>query len=128
VIGVMKAYLFAYGTLRKGHAETHRLLGEARFVAPGSISGTLYDLGTYPGVCRTRGQDRRVKGEVYELVGSGVDRRLAAIDRYEGPEFRRARVVVRLDDGRRPQAWAYLLADAPPNDAREIPTGDYNRP
>lgn len=123
----MKPYLFVYGTLRKGHAQTHRFLGDARFVAPGSMSGTLYDLGKYPGVRRTGGHEGRVAGEVYELVGTDMDRRLANIDRYEGPEFRRSRVIVQLNDGRRHRVWAYLLADGPPSDAREIPTGVYNR-
>lgn len=123
----MKPYLFVYGTLRRGHLQARRVLGDARFVAPGSISGTLYDLGKYPGVRRTASRDGRVAGEVYELIGFDVDRRLAGIDRYEGPEFRRSRVVVQLRDGRRHRAWAYVLADAPPSGAREIRTGAYRK-
>jgi gamma-glutamylcyclotransferase (GGCT)/AIG2-like uncharacterized protein YtfP len=116
----MKPYLFVYGTLRSGHSDTHRLLGNARFVASGSISGTLYDLGSYPGVHRTKRRHARVAGEVYELIGSDADRRLRNIDCYEGAEFRRSRVLVQLNNGRRHRAWAYILADAPPSGAREI--------
>ena len=123
----MKPYLFVYGTLRRGHPQADRLLGDTRFVARGSISGTLYDLGKYPGVRRTTRRDTRVAGELYELIGADVNRRLANIDRYEGPEFRRSRIVVQLNDGRRHRAWAYVLADAPPSSAPEIRTGVYHR-
>ena len=122
----VKSHLFVYGTLRRKDGQTHgRLLAQARFVAPGSISGTLYDLGRYPGVHRSRGRDGRVAGEVYELVGPDLDRRLAALDRYEGSEFRRTGVLVQMKDGRRQRAWAYVLADAPPRGAREIRSGVY---
>ena len=120
--GAVKPYLFVYGTLRRGHPETHRLLGDARFVAAGSISGRLYDLGRYPAVSKAKRTDGRVAGEVYELMGPDVDKRLARIDRYEGSEFRRSRVVVQLTDGRRHRAWAYVLAGAPPRGARPIQT------
>lgn len=100
-------------------------MGQALFVGTGSISGTLYDLGRYPGVHRTTRQEARVVGEVYELIGSKIDERLAALDRYEGSEFQRIRVVVRLDDGRRHRAWAYVLAAKPARDAREIRSGIY---
>jgi gamma-glutamylcyclotransferase (GGCT)/AIG2-like uncharacterized protein YtfP len=120
----VKPYLFVYGTLRSGYPHTHRLLGNARFVACGSISGTLYDLGKYPAVHRSKRRNRRVAGEVYELSGSDVEPRLSDIDRYEGPQFRRSRVLVQLNNGKRQRAWAYVLADAP-SAAREIRTGVY---
>lgn len=116
----MRPYLFVYGTLRRQHPETHRLLGAARFVASGTISGRLYDLGRYPGVRKTNRRATRVAGEVYELVGPDVERRLCNIDKYEGSKFRRSRVVVQLKNGQRHYAWAYVLVDAPPRSAREI--------
>jgi gamma-glutamylcyclotransferase (GGCT)/AIG2-like uncharacterized protein YtfP len=122
----VKSYLFVYGTLKGAHRETHWLLGDARYVASGSIAGTLYDLGRYPGVRRTR-RAGRVAGEVYELVGRDVERRLAKLDRHEGSEFRRTRVLAHLSDGRRRKAWAYVLADKPPTGAREIRTGVYHK-
>ena len=121
-----KPYLFVYGTLRRDHQRTHRLLGDTRFVAAGSIAGRLYDLGKYPGVRKTSRRGR-VSGEVYELIGPEVDRRLASLDRYEGSEFRRSRVVVELSDGRRHPAWAYVLVDEPPKSAREVQTGVYHK-
>ncbi len=119
--------LFVYGTLRRNHAHTHRLLGDARFLGLASIGGRLYDLGAYPGVCSTSHTDARVSGELYDLTGADVDERLATLDRYEGHEFRRVRVIARLDDGRRLEAWAYLLAEPPPPEAHELPAGIYPR-
>ena len=123
----MSDYLFVYGTLRKGHARAHRLLGAARFVSRGTVSGKLYDLGDYPGLRKTTRSGTRVGGEVYELAGPDPERRLAILDRYEGAEFRRARVVVRLHDGRRHRAWAYVLVNQPPKGARPIPAGVYRK-
>jgi gamma-glutamylcyclotransferase (GGCT)/AIG2-like uncharacterized protein YtfP len=124
---VKKPYLFVYGTLRRDHQPTHRLLGATRFVAAGSIAGRLYDLGKYPGVSRTSRRGGRVGGEIYELIGPDVDRRLANLDRYEGSQFQRSRVVVELRDGRRHPAWAYILVDEPPKRAREVRTGVYHK-
>jgi gamma-glutamylcyclotransferase (GGCT)/AIG2-like uncharacterized protein YtfP len=120
----MKEYLFVYGTLRRRHAEIHeRFLGAAAFVAEGTISGALYDLGRYPGVHRMRSSRARTAGELFEL--RDVATALADMDEYEGRRFRRARVSVRLDDGRRRRAWAYLLVQPPPRHAREITSGAY---
>lgn len=74
---------------------------------------------------RTTRQQARVAGEVYELIGRKIDERLAALDRYEGSEFQRIRVVVHLADGQRHRAWAYVLAAKPQWDAREIRSGIY---
>lgn len=122
----MKPYLFVYGTLRRNHRAAHRLLGHARYIASGSIAGTLYDLGKYPGVHRAR-RNGRVTGEVYELIGPNVEQQLTKLDRYEGVGFQRSRVLVQLSDGRYHRAWAYLLADEPPTAARVIRTGVYRK-
>jgi gamma-glutamylcyclotransferase (GGCT)/AIG2-like uncharacterized protein YtfP len=124
---VKKPYLFVYGTLRRDHQRTHRLLGETRLVAAGSIAGSLYDLGKYPGVSRTSRRGGRVSGEIYELIGPDVERRWANLDQYEGSEFQRSRVMVELKDGRRLRAWAYILVDEPPKRAREVRTGVYHK-
>ncbi len=115
--------LFVYGTLRSDHRRTHRRLHPARFVGRGSNAGTLWKLGAYPGVERPGRRGARVFGEVHALSGPDGASRLAALDRYEGRSFRRVRVVVQLDDGRRTTAWAYVLAGAPPRGAREAPSG-----
>lgn len=123
----MNHYLFVYGTLRRGYARAHRLLGDARFVSKATVSGKLYDLGKYPGLRKTSRGDGRVGGEVYELAGSDAEQRLAILDRYEGAAFQRARVLVRLINGRCHRAWAYVLADKPPEDMRPIPNGVYGK-
>lgn len=124
----MKPLLFAYGTLRRSHRNIHRrLMGGAKRLGGGSIAGTMYDLGAYPGVYRPRGRRSRVWGELYELQDPKVNQRLAVLDRYEGREFRRARVLVELKNGRRHLAWAYLLGDPPPPSARKISSGTYRR-
>lgn len=124
----MKHRLFAYGTLRRSHAAIHhRVVGSAQFLGRGSIAGRLFDLGRYPGVHRAGHDSWRVSGELYELMDSDPESRLLSIDRYEGPEFVRARVLVELEGGDRRLAWAYLLAEAPPMTARPIPSGTYRR-
>jgi gamma-glutamylcyclotransferase (GGCT)/AIG2-like uncharacterized protein YtfP len=121
----MKPYIFVYGTLTRAHPRIHRLLGSARPLGRASIAGTLYDLGQYPGVHRHRGRPSRVSGELYELSGPHLRGRLRALDRYEGEQFKRVRVRARLASGGQHLAWAYLLADAPPQSARQVPSGAY---
>ena len=124
----VRPYLFVYGTLRQTHRHTHqRLLRPARFIARGSIFGTLYDLGQYPGVHKTSRRIGRVAGELYELTGEDLGGRLAALDRYEGSDFYRARVLVQLQNGGRHFAWAYILANGPPQGAPEIQSGVFRR-
>jgi gamma-glutamylcyclotransferase (GGCT)/AIG2-like uncharacterized protein YtfP len=127
-MGAMKPRLFVYGTLRRSHPELHRkLVGPARLLGAGTISGRLYDLGEYPGIHRSRAHASRVHGELYELDDPEPERRLSKLDRYEGAEFSRQRVLVELQDGRRHLAWAYMLAHAPSSAARPIRSGSYRR-
>lgn len=113
--------VFVYGSLRRGHPNHHRL-GEAHFVARGSIAGSVYDLGKFRGLVRTPRDAGRVSGELHELAGSEPKVRLAALDRFEGREFRRTRVMVRLRSGRRCWAWTYVYAGRVPLGARALPT------
>ena len=124
----MPVPLFVYGTLkRNGPGKRHRLLRNARFVKGASISGSLYDLGRYPGVARDSRARRRVFGELYEIPDDIADRALRALDRYEGSEFSRRRVWVTLRDGKRRIAWAYVLRRRPPKAARPVDSGRYAR-
>lgn len=113
--------LFVYGTLKRSSRGTpHELLGGARFLTTGSISGELYDLGSYPGVYRNGASGQRVFGELFALSESTADRSLKALDRYEGREFARKRVYVTLPDGGRRMAWAYVLRERPNETARLV--------
>jgi gamma-glutamylcyclotransferase (GGCT)/AIG2-like uncharacterized protein YtfP len=128
----MAVYLFVYGTLRRAsrHPLARRLHAHARPIGEGEASGTLYDLGAYPGALFDSASVQRVSGEVYALHATG--KLLGAIDAYEGcPEgkatnsgFRRILLQVTLPGGRQLEAWSYGLAARPPR-ARPIASGDW---
>ena len=80
----------------------HRLLaGRATFVDDGSVTGTLLDLGRFPGLVVGRG---RVRGEIWRLDAPEV---LRALDEYEGYNFERSTTIATLASGRRVRAWVY---------------------
>ena len=126
----MTDYLFVYGTLRarSGHPMARWLAAQARRIGAATVSGALYDLGSYPGLVPDEAAD--VHGDVFELAEP--HRLLPRLDAYEGfdPEaleaslFRREPRPVRLDDARRLTAWVYLY-NRPIRGARPIPSGDY---
>ena len=77
-------HVFAYGTLRHGGSNDIAQLAPAPcFVGRGVIGGTLYDLGSYPGLVLGRatvGATRTsVVGEVY-LISQALERRLDEIE------------------------------------------------
>ena len=123
----MPVTLFVYGTLKRTPpGKRHRLLKDARFVNVASMSGSLYDLGRYPGVVRDPKDRGRVFGEVYEIPDEEAHRALQALDKYEGSEFVRRRAYVTLRDGKRRSAWAYVLRKRP-RSARTVDSGRYAR-
>ena len=84
-------YVFVYGTLRLHQARDINLLEPAPiFIGCGKINGTLYDLGSYPGVLL--GGSQWVQGEVYQ-VSADLERQLDAIEevwpQQSGEYFRR---------------------------------------
>ncbi len=124
----MPVSLFVYGTLKRNSPRNrHPLLRDARFVDVASMSGSLYDLGAYPGVVRERKNRGRVFGEVYEIPDDDAHHALRALDKYEGSEFVRQRAFVTLRDGKRRSAWAYVLRKPPPRSARPVDSGTYAR-
>ena len=124
----MPVTLFVYGTLKRNPpGRRHRLLRDAHFVNVASMSGSLYDLGRYPGVVRVPGDRSRVFGEVYEIPEDDAHRTLRALDKHEGSEFVRRRAYVTLRDGKRRSAWAYVLRKRPPRSARPVDSGRYAR-
>jgi len=110
-------YLFAYGSLQPGLAPSEMAATVARLepLGEGWVSGTLYDLGAYPGAILDAGVEGRIYGTVLRLPDD--PRVLRELDAYEGFEadcpaaslFLRERVVVVTADGGRLACWAYAL-------------------
>ena len=82
-------------------------------VGKGTVRGTLYDLGSYPGAVLDDGSPRRISGTVYRLPpGDDV---LPRLDDYEGfdPQVPQASLFIRrlhpvdLDGGRTLPCWIY---------------------
>lgn len=99
--------LFAYGTLQEAR-QRDAVLGGAptRVVGRGSVAGTLYDLGEFPGL--VAGGAARVPGTLIELPDETV---LPLLDAYEGIAdglYRRVRATVQLDSGAEVAAWLYV--------------------
>lgn len=71
--------VFVYGTLRRGtaHAMSVRF-PNAKFIAAATVSGSLYDLGAYPGLLLNE-SNSLVSGEVYEVD----DETLSKLDDFE---------------------------------------------
>jgi gamma-glutamylcyclotransferase (GGCT)/AIG2-like uncharacterized protein YtfP len=116
------SHLFVYGTLMRvfGHPMHGVLRRYAKRVDEAVMEGKLYDLGSYPGAVACEGHE--VRGELYEIVDA---RRLfAALDRYEGSEYLRTVVEVKMRGGEKRPAWVYLCR-RPPNGRRRIVSGDY---
>ena len=126
--------LFVYGTLRRGSASlmAERLAGQATFVGEGTVSGRLFDTGSYPACVPTTNPAERVYGEVFALRADTKDELLAVLDQYEGyaPDARysslfvREATIVRFVDGSEEVAWIYHYNEGL-DDATPITTGDW---
>lgn len=79
-----KQYLFVYGTLRGDvpNNRNHLLHNVATYHRPGKVRGSLYDLGSYPGLVSETHSRRWVQGEIYLLKNSQLA--LDILDEYEG--------------------------------------------
>jgi len=114
-------WMFVYGTLRTGQANAHLLSGLTRH--PATVAGALHDLGAYPAMTLGAGE---VAGEVVPLDPS----RLAALDALEealpfgapGGTYRRTVLWVRMADGTRARAQAYVMDACT---APRVPHGDW---
>ena len=104
--------IFVYGTLRREASNAFRMEG-AEFKACGLIKGRLYVVDWYPAFVR-EGGDGWVEGELWKVD----DDQLRLLDEFEGDEYQRVRVDVRLQqsdgddswdthDGCQHKAWAW---------------------
>ena len=98
-----KHLVFVYGTLRRGGAGAMSVrFPEAKFIGDAKVSGSLYDLGAYPGLL-VDDSNSQVSGEVYEVN----DETLNELDEFEASSnYRRKQVELSLG-GCRKAGWTY---------------------
>jgi len=102
------ARVFVYGTLKKGN-EVRGMdkFPGAEYIGSGVTKDPLYDmldLGSFPGVIISKGNDRRLKisGQVFEVT----DELFKQLDQIEGYPMFYNRMEVATDLGK---AWMYYL-------------------
>jgi gamma-glutamylcyclotransferase (GGCT)/AIG2-like uncharacterized protein YtfP len=105
--------LFVYGTLQPAHAPAgvRQWLETLQLVGPATVAGTLFDLGSYPGL--RLGDGGQVHGQVFVLPKN--PQLLATVDRYEGfdPDHLESSLYLRvlctatLENCRQIEAWTY---------------------
>ena len=98
-----KHLVFVYGSLRRGGAGAMSIRFPAsRFIADARVSGSLYDLGAYPGLLLNE-SNSPVVGEVYEVD----DELLRELDEFEASSnYRRKQVEISLGTERK-VCWTY---------------------
>ena len=98
-----KHLVFVYGTLRRGGAGAMSMrFPDAKFIADAKASGSLYDLGAYPGLILDE-SNSSVMGEVYEVD----DETLNELDDFEASScYRRKQVEISLGAHRK-VCWIY---------------------
>lgn len=101
-------HLFVYGTLRLGQPADLSRSGRVLFVRPDRISGTIYDLGWYPGVKLPENHSMfspsspSVSGDVFLIEDESE---IARLDNYEGYPSLYNRMVVQTESGL--PVWVY---------------------
>lgn len=98
-----KHLVFVYGSLRRGGAGAMSdRFPDAKFIAEAQVSGSLYDLGDYPGLLLDE-SNSLVAGEVYEVD----DAILNKLDDFEASShYLRKQVEISLGDQKR-TCWIY---------------------
>lgn len=123
----MAHLLFVYGTLlQPGNGFAQYLTDNSTYLNTGYISGTLYDIGEYPGLIINE-QAGRVYGSIYEINNEALE----LIDDYEGyaPErdepylYIRVMVPVETSEGII-NAWVYVY-NLPVDGLQLIDSGNY---
>jgi gamma-glutamylcyclotransferase (GGCT)/AIG2-like uncharacterized protein YtfP len=117
--GATDVLAFVYGTLRRNGSNHFRMEG-SEFLDEAAVCGRLYRIDWFPGVVLddTAGG---VSGELYRVD----DATLAALDAYEGPEYRRLWADVTPRGGSvsvTAWVWEWIL---PTDESARIPSGDW---
>ena len=93
----LQSHVFVYGTLRRGEErDINHLQPAPVFIGNSQIQGTLYHLGSYPGV--RLGGSSPVQGEVYQITPE-LEHQLDAIEAVwppDGAEYSRQKVQVKI--------------------------------
>lgn len=109
--------VFVYGTLRRGGSNHFRMDG-ADFVSKGTVRGRMYRIDWYPGLILDEEGDL-LTGEVLAVEAA----QLAALDRFEGPAYRRVKAAVDCA-GNSVDAWLWeWLGEV--DEAKRIKGGDW---
>ncbi|CAN5888661.1 gamma-glutamylcyclotransferase [soil metagenome] len=98
-----KHLVFVYGTLRRGGARAMSIrFPSSKFIGDAKVSGSLYDLGAYPGLL-LNDSNPSVMGEVYEID----DEILSKLDDLEASSYYwRKQVEISVGIQRR-ACWIY---------------------
>ena len=98
-----KHLVFVYGSLRRGGAGAMSIrFPRSRFIADAKTSGSLYDLGAYPGLLLNE-SNSLVTGEVYEVDEEILNK----LDDFEASSnYLRRQVEISLGDHKR-LCWTY---------------------
>ena len=98
-----KHLVFVYGTLRRGDERSMSVrFPNSKFVAEAKVSGSLYDLGAYPGLV-SNDSNSLVIGEVYEVD----DELLNQLDEFEATSnYVRKQIEIRFGT-ERTTGWVY---------------------
>ena len=98
-----KHLVFVYGTLRRGGSRSMSIsFPDSKFVSDAKVSGSLYDLGSYPGLVLNESKSL-VIGEVYEVD----DETLNELDDFEASShYLRKQVEVSLGNATE-SSWVY---------------------
>jgi gamma-glutamylcyclotransferase (GGCT)/AIG2-like uncharacterized protein YtfP len=81
----------------------------------------LYDIGDYPGAVKAS-LGSYIVGDVF-VVQNG-EKVFSILDEYEGDEYRREEVTVKMDEGKEVKAWIYWYS-AGTDEVRHIQHSDY---
>ena len=98
--------LFVYGTLRPGSGNrfADELAKRANHIGQGTIKGRLYRVAHYPGLVTAQAEGERVRGDVFDGITPELWRML---DDYEGSDYAREVVAVRMEEGAIVEACVY---------------------
>ncbi len=113
--------VFVYGTLRRRGSNDFRM-ADSRFVAEGKVRGKLYRIDWYPGIVVDENAGP-VVGEIFMANAETI----AALDEFEGIEYRRVKIAVEWVDAGESftaEAWIWEWLGETREDQR-IASGDW---